>query len=82
MESEAEIRKQILQMEFQHKKDIAELRESYKKNEDTIERILQSQERTQKHLEYITQLTGIAFEDLEFQSQKMSDAGDLLKRKK
>lgn len=82
MESEAEMRKQILQMEFQHKKDISEMRESHQKNEDTIERILRSQERTQKHLEYITQLTGIAFEDLDFQSQKISDAGDALSRKK
>ncbi len=82
MESETEMRKQILQMEFQHKKDIAEMRETQARISASQDRISASQDRTQKHLEYITQLTGIAFEDLDFQSQKMSDAGDILKRKK
>lgn len=36
---------------------------------------------TQKHLDYITKLTGIAFEDLMFQDEKLEEAGKTLARK-
>lgn len=39
-------------------------------------------EQTQKQLDYITKLTGIAFEDLQFQEEKLQSAGENLRRKK
>ena len=36
---------------------------------------------TQKHLDYITKLTGIAFEDLMFQDEKLEESGKTLARK-
>ena len=38
-------------------------------------------ERTQKQLDYLTKLTGIAFEDLKFQDEKLKDAGEALSKK-
>lgn len=39
-------------------------------------------QRTQKQLDYITKLTGIAFEDIMFQEDKLQKAGENLKKKK
>ena len=86
MEDEAEIRRQMLQLEFQQKKDIAETREQNKKDfaeiNKILDRIARRQEHTQKQLDHITKLTGITFEDLEFHNQKMQDAGEILSRQK
>ena len=75
METETEIRRQILQLEFQHKKDIAEINK-------VLDRVTRRQDRNQKQLDHITKLTGIAFEDLESHKQKMQDAGEILSRQK
>ncbi len=40
------------------------------------------QQQTQKQLDYITKLTGIAFEDIMFQEDKLQKAGDDLKKNK
>ena len=37
--------------------------------------------RTQKQLDYITKLTGIAFEDIMFQDEKINEAGEILTKK-
>ena len=37
-------------------------------------------ERTQKQLDYITKLTGIAFEDIMFQDEKLNNAGEILSK--
>ena len=37
-------------------------------------------ERTQKQLDYITKLTGIAFEDIMFQDEKIKNAGEILSK--
>ncbi len=39
-------------------------------------------ERTQKQLDYITKLTGVAFEDLMFQEEKLNSAGEALSQKR
>ncbi|MGI8543693.1 MAG: hypothetical protein ACR2MD_09490 [Aridibacter sp.] len=39
-------------------------------------------EQTQKQLDYITKLTGVAFEDIMFQEDKLQEAGQTLQRKK
>lgn len=38
--------------------------------------------RTKKQLDYLAKLTGITFEEIEFQEQKLQNAGDSLKRKR
>lgn len=39
-------------------------------------------ERTQKQLDYITKLTGIAFEEIKFQENKLQEAGKSFQKKK
>ena len=69
-----EIKKQILQLEFQHKKDIAEFdrrsqiraeeRERRTEERERIWKEIEKQsERTEKHLRHLSKLTGIAFEE-------------------
>ncbi len=67
MENEAELRKQILQLEFQHKKEMAEIRESH-------ERITKLIEHNQKQLNHITQLTGFSFEEVGEINKKLESA--------
>ena len=38
-------------------------------------------ERTQKQLDYLNKLTGIAFEDIMFQDEKLNEAGEVLTKK-
>lgn len=73
--SEKELQRQILQLEFQHKKEIAEIRELQAKTDIRLDRIAQ-------HLDHITQLTGFAFQELEFQNEKLAEAGEILSKKK
>lgn len=86
MEDEAEIRRQILQLEFQYKKDQVEMQKKHDNSVQDIKAILQDtarrQNQTQKHLDHITKLAGITFEELEFQDLKMQDAGEILRRQK
>lgn len=62
-------------MEWLHKKDQIERQ---KFEEESRKRLPQ----TQKQLDYITKLTGIAFEDIMFQEEKLQTAGETLKRRK
>lgn len=39
-------------------------------------------DRIAQQLQHITQLTGIVFEDLEFQNQKLAEVGSILSKKK
>lgn len=73
--SEKELQRQILQLEFQHKKEIAEIRELQAKTDFRLDRIA-------GQLDHITQLTGFAFQEMEFNNQKLQDAGEALTRKK
>ena len=65
---EDELKRQILQLEFQHKKDMANI-------DLRLDRIA-------RQLDHITQLTGFAFSELEFQNGKLNEAGAILSRKK
>ena len=82
MEDEAEIRRQILQLEFQHKKDISESRKLQETTEKRLDYISKLQVRTQKQLDHITKLTGIAFDELESHNSKMKGAGEILSGQK
>lgn len=70
-----ELKRAILQLEFQHKKEVAEIRELQTKNQLQLNH-------TQSQLDHITKLTGIAFESLAFTDEKLTDAGEILSRKK
>lgn len=62
-------------MEWLHKKDQIERQ---KFEEESRKRWQQ----TQKHLDYLSKLTGIAFEDIMFEEDKLQEAGQTLQRKK
>ncbi len=62
-------------LEFQHKKSIAEIRELQAKTDFRLDRIA-------AQLDHITQLTGFAFQEIEFQNGKLEDAGAILSKKK
>lgn len=64
----SEIRRQILQLEFQHKKDDAETEKRFKERSDKI----------QLQLDYITKLAGITYEELDLLDGKLLETGYLL----
>ena len=73
--NEDELKRQILQLEFRHKKEMAEIRQLQAKTDVRLDRIAQ-------HLDQITQLTGFAFSELEFQNGKLNEAGAILSKKR
>lgn len=73
-----EIKKQILQLEFQHKKDI---REFEKQSQSQTEKYDREWERTKKHLRHLSQLAGITFEQLEELDERLESASVSLSRK-
>ena len=79
MEDEAEIRRQILQLEFQHKKDMVEMRESQEKLQARIDQRL---DYVGRHLEHISQLTGYAFEEIRDIDDRLVSASNSLASKK
>lgn len=73
-----ELRKQILQLEFQHKKDI---REFEKYSQVQTQKSDKEWERTNKHLRHLSQLAGISFERLEELDERLESASISLSRK-
>ena len=75
-----EIRQELMKLEFQHKKDIAEAEQLFNNRFDRIQIQLEEaiiQKQTQAHLNHITKLTGISFEkfaDIESRIEKAADA--------
>ncbi len=57
------------------------MKKNQKDWEKRQEEIEQRWQQSQKQLDYITKLTGIAFEDLMFQDEKIEEAGKSLSRK-
>ena len=61
-----EIRQELMKLEFQHKKDIAEAEGRFNQRFDRIQIQLEEtqiiQKQTQAHLSHITKLVGISFE--------------------
>ncbi len=82
----AELRRQILKLEFQSKKDSVEsrkAREQFQKESD--ERWLRFEkisDRTQRHLDHLSQLTGIAFDTFEDLDGRLDAASKPLARKR
>lgn len=61
--------------EWLKKQDEAKSRARFDEIEENLRRVTQQ-------LHHITKLTGIVFEDLEFQNKKLVEAGDILSKKK
>ncbi len=70
----------------ERQKDEEESEKRRKKVEEERRKFEQESEKrwqqTHKHLDYITKLTGIAFEEIMFQEEKMQNAGEVLKEKR
>ena len=65
--------------EWVRKKDAVEQRARQEKFEEESKLIWLQ---TKKHLDHITKLTGIVFEDLDFQNKKLKEAGKTLTRQR
>ncbi|MCY7375191.1 MAG: hypothetical protein LH472_04375 [Pyrinomonadaceae bacterium] len=61
----AELRRQILQFEFQHKKDFSGADQLFTAKNDQI----------QRHLDHLTKLVGITYEELDLLDGKLQETG-------
>ncbi len=72
--------------EWQHKKGQIESEKRQIKFEEERQKFEEESRKrwkqTQKHLDYLSKLTGIAFEDIMFQENKLQKAGESLQKKK
>lgn len=75
MDELTELKKQILRLEFQHKKDNEEIRENLKQTSKNLNHI-------SKHLKHLSTLAGIAFERLDDLDDRLDNAAKSLARKK
>ena len=66
--------------EWLHKQDQIERRKFEEERRKFEDESKKRWERTQKQLDYITKLTGIAFEDIMFQDEKLNNAGEILSK--
>lgn len=83
-----ELKQELLKLEFQHKKDIAEAEQRFNKRFERMQVLVEEtkviqkqtqeiQKQTQAHLNHITKLTGISFEkfaDIESRIEKAATA--------
>ena len=65
-----EIKRQILQLEFQHKKDMVD----YKKESELRNRQIE------RHLRHLSKLAGITFEELDAMDDRLTSAAEPLSR--
>ncbi|MGH9949319.1 MAG: hypothetical protein ACRD6X_19270 [Pyrinomonadaceae bacterium] len=61
----SEIKRRLMQLEFQHKKDIAEAEKRFNARDNMI----------QKRLDHLSKLAGITYEEMEFLDEKLVGAG-------
>ena len=78
----AEIKQQIMKLEFQHKKDIVESEKRFNERSEKIQakldEIAERQNRTQNHLDHITKLVGVSFEELDQMDERLFRLQSLL----
>lgn len=67
--------------EWQHKQDQIERRKLKAERRKFEEESRKSWQQTKKQFDYLAKLTGIAFEDLTFQDEKLNNAAEALSRK-
>ena len=77
-----DIKKEIMKLEFQHKKDIVEadrrFNERFDRIQAQIEEIHNIEKRTQARLEHITKLTGITFDTFANIESRIENAANAL----
>lgn len=74
-----EIKKEIMQLEFQHKKDhITAQKEADQRQKEADERA----KRMDLHLKHLSKLMGITYEELENLDSKIQNAGQILARRR
>ncbi len=74
----SELRRQILKLEFQHKKDVLH---SKRESDASWRRFEAIREQTQKHLNHLSQLTGMSFETLYDIDDRLAEAAKPLSKK-
>jgi hypothetical protein len=67
----AEIKRQMMKLEFQHKKDIVE---AQKRFDEAEKRFDERSDKIQRQLDYITKLVGISFEELDQMDERLFSA--------
>ena len=67
-----EIKRQIMKLEFQHKKDIVEAR---KRSAELDKLIKENIEQTTKQIKYVAKLAGITYEELDNLDFKLQETG-------
>ncbi len=81
-EESAEIKKQILQLEFQHKKDIVETDKRFNDRAERLEKSLLQLEKSllqmRDNLNHINKLAGITFEKFDDFESRLKGASDAL----
>ncbi len=75
----AELRRQILKLEFQNKKDTVAFRTESNERWQRFERL---REQTQRHLNHLSQLTGLTFEIADDIDDRLDAASKPLVRKR
>ena len=71
----AELKHQIMKLEFQHKKDIVEAEKKFNISKQEFN---ERHNKIQKHLDYITRLAGITYEELDLLDEKITRGGEIL----
>lgn len=82
----AELRRQILKLEFESKKDAVEARRAHEKfvreSEIRWQRYTELREQTRLHLNHLSNLTGLAFDDIFEIDARLDAASKHLARKR
>lgn len=71
----AELKHQIMKLEFQHKKDIIEAEKEFKRSQQAFN---ERSDKIQRQLDYITRLAGITYEELDLLDEKITKGGEIL----
>jgi hypothetical protein len=72
-----EIKRQMMQFEFQHKKDIADTERRFEDRQQAME---SKQDRSQKQIDHLVKLMGLSYEALDELDATVAEAGVILTR--
>lgn len=71
------IKREIMKLEFQHKKDLANAQKEFQKARRDFEK---RDEQIQMRIDYIAKLAGITYEELDLLELKLQETGRVLTR--
>jgi proline dehydrogenase len=79
-----EIKRQMMQFEFQHKKDIAEADRRFEANYDRtqkqIDHLIARSDQTQKQIDHLVKLIGLTYDELDEIDATLTETGIILTR--